>query len=286
MPRGYGEGGYGVGSYGYGDLDGGGEDGEDEADTSIGFGEAPFGTKPFGGTTIDDGGGEEDGEGDEEDLLPETAYFGGGKWGQGLWDFSNEQMDAVRTAWDSGGIYMHPESNVWGLERSITQPLAFISDDCVEITKAHHIDEAVDGELDNMGALQAVHRHTGEEDPAYRLRIKAAFRASISTTTHEDVLEFITTVLQVPGERIGIDWLPSVPGTAQVSVYETDLENALISAEQLATYATQVVPAGHKIIIQIRGTFRFSGPNYDAQPDEGFSDADFEGGTFSQAITE
>lgn len=219
------------------------------------------------------------------DRLPETGYFGGGRFGQGLFGFENEQMTAIREAWDSGGIEFHPSSNAYGLESALSTPLAFISDDLVEINKAHHIDTAVDGELDKIGALVAVHRRDGETDPEYRKRIKVAFQTAIADTTHEAVLSFIANLIQTDVTRIDIDWLPSVGGTAKVSVYQEDIDAALLSADDLADFATQVVPAGHRIIVTVRGTFRFSSESVSVPPEDGFSDDEFEGGTLSESIT-
>lgn len=279
---------YGVGPYGGGPY--GGEESPSGGAGGSGFGDGPFGGGPFGDHGTGTGGeDEEDHGGREEDTegpwLPETGYFGGGKFGQGLFGWENDQMSAVREAWDSGGIELHPSSNVWSVEHAITAPLAFISDDLVEINKAHHIDTAVDGSLDRMGVLLAVYRHTGESDARYRLRIKSAFQAAIADTTHEAVLAFIANLLSVETERIDIDRLPNVGGTAKVSVYQADLDAALITIEDLAFFATQVVPAGHRIIVELKGTFQFDDGDIEIPPSHGFSDADFEGGTFSESIS-
>lgn len=253
------------------------DDDEDDTDAT-GYDETPFGDGPFGGSTS------QISQQSADDTLSETAYFGGGNHGQGLYAFSNEQLDAIREGWNSGGIEFHPENDVWGLESAITTPVAFLSDDLVEINAAHHIDTAIDEELDKIGEIVDVQRETGETDPRYRARIKAAFRAAITGTTHEDVLEFVSTLLETPSERVNINWLPSVPGTALVSVFEADIMNASITVDDLEEFATQIVPAGHKIVVELRGTFRFDGDDVDISAEHGFSSDEFEGGTLSEII--
>lgn len=273
--------GFGVGAFGSGGfgepLPSDGDLVDDSDDDSIGYDEAPFGSGPFGGSydtrTMS-----------TDETLPETIYFGGGRHGQGLYEFSNEQLDDIRDAWDSGGIEFHPENNVWNLETAISTPQALISDDLVEINAAHHIDTAVDGELDKIGALVDVYRKSGESDARLRARIKASFRAAITGTTHEDVLEFITSLLETDSERIDINWLTNVPGTAFVNVFEEDINNASITTGDLEEFLTQIVPAGHRIIVELRGTFRFDGQNVDIPPEHGFSDDEFEGGTLSELL--
>lgn len=271
--RGFGTGGFGSGNFGTGS----GSDGFENGDDGTGYNTQPFGNGPFGGSdvtmsTFDSG------------TLPETAYFGGGQYGQGLYAFSNDQIDTIRDAWDSGGIAFHSESNTHNLEKAISTPLAFVSDDIEEINAAHHIQTAIDEELDKIGVLAGITRNTGESDPRFRVRIMAAFRAAITDTTHEDVLEFITTILETSSSRINIDWLPDVPGTAMVSVYEEDINNAAITASDLEMFSTQIVPAGHRIIVQLRGTFTFDGPTVEIEDEKGFSDESFTGGTFSESL--
>lgn len=273
--RGYGIGGFGDGGFGKPDSSGG-FIGDDDEDLS-GYDTEGFGEGPFGGVSITESKA-------QSYTLPETAYFGGGQFGEGLYAFENEQMRAIRDAWDSGGIKLHTEANAYHLERAIATPLAFVTDDIAEIDLAHHIHTAIDEELDKIGSLAGVTRQTNEKDPRFRARIMAAFRAAVTGTTHEDVLEFVSTLLETPGSRVDIDWLDSVPGVARISVFEEDLNTASITQEDLAEFATQIVPAGHRIIVELKGTFTFSSTNVDVPPEKGFTDEDFVGGTFSESI--
>lgn len=273
--RAFGDDDFGVGGFGSVESTSpffGGENGSFEQHVA-GYDELPFGDGPFGGVEVQ-----------TEDVLPETAYFGGGRYGAGLYAFSNEQFVTVRNAWDSGGISLHDDSNAEKLITPLTTPLAFVSDDIQEINAAHHIHTAVGKELDHMAALVDIDRQSGESDDRFRMRIIAAFAAGITGTTHEDVLEFITTILQTSSERVNIDWLPSVPGTANVSVFEDDIQNAAITVDDLEQFATDAVPAGHKIIVELRGSFIFDGTDTDVPPERGLSGDGVEGGTLSESL--
>lgn len=274
MANKYGDGPYGEGDYGTTDTttdDDGGEDGYD----TLGFGSGPFG----GGTLAADDALT------SGDVLPETPYFGGGRFGQGLYAYHTEQMIAIRDAWDSGGLSLHPDSNIYTFLEALAMPLGLLSDDLVEIHDAQHIDTARDGEIDLLGDLADVNRERNEPDARLKKRIIASLVAGTTGTTHSDVLQFLESILETSGGNIRIDRAPNRPGVAIVEVPRSALQMATLTADDISELATTVVPAGHRIEVIVSGTFEVESDDYDVPPERSLSSDDFQGGTLAGDIT-
>lgn len=275
MGENYGDGAYGDGAYGPETTSTDTEDEEFGYDT-LGFGSGPFG----GGSILDD-----DDPVTQIDPLPETPYFGGGQFGQGLYAYHTEQMVSIRNAWDSGGLSLHPESSIYALLSALAMPLGILSDDLVEIHDAQHINTARNGELGLIGDLADIERQTNETDTRLRARIIAAIRAGVTGTTHEDVLQFLASLLEVDSSRIDMDRTPEQPGVATARINATDLQQATLTQEDVSRLGTKVVPAGHRLEITLQGTFEVESDDYDVPPERSISSDSFEGGTLAGDIT-
>lgn len=275
MAQNYGEGPYGEGGYGTDSTTG-----TDDEDATQGYDTLGFGSGPFGGGTLDD-----DAAITQIDTLSETPYFGGGRFGQGLYAYHTEQMIAIRDAWDSGGLSLHPDNEIYTFLQSLAMPLGLLSDDLVEIHDAQHIGTARGREIGLIGDLADVNRQSGETDARLRSRIIAALRAGVTGTTHSDVLQFLSTLLEVDSSRIDMDRAPERPGVAIARINATDLQNATLTKEDVANFGTKVVPAGHRLEIELQGTFLVESDSMDISPERSISSDSFEGGTLAGDIT-
>lgn len=187
--------------------------------------------------------------------------------------------------WDSG-IEFTPNSNTYKLVRALLSEADRVDGDIEDVYDAHHIGTASGDDLDKLGSLVNTSRKTGEEDAAYRARIKAEFRAATIATTFEEFIEFVSEVLGTNPDNVDLFTnYGGSPAIVDVSADTTVYNNAALTPTQLKDIFGSGVPAGHEVNVIEGGTFRLKSDGDTDDPDKGLtSDAITTGGTLAEDL--
>ena len=119
-----------------------------------------------------------------------------------------------------------------------------------ETLRAHYVDWAIHNELDEIGNFVGIYRQTGEKDPAYRLRIKAGFRALISGASLGEVIRITAMLLGVTPGNVDA-WEPFVDDSARIvlEIPNSVLEEADITPEGMVELILMYRAAGVEISV-------------------------------------
>jgi len=184
--------------------------------------------------------------------------------------------------WDSG-IAFSPGNNTYALMGALLTEADRIDSDLEDIYDQHHVNSATGDDLEKIGDLVNVRRQTGESDNRYRARIKGKFRAATTGTTFDQFVEFTASVLST--EISNVEFLTSYgarPATVGVATDSSVYDSLSLSASNLADLLDDGVPAGHRVRVLERGTFRLKQDGDTDDPDKGLtSDGISTGGTLA-----
>jgi len=173
--------------------------------------------------------------------------------------------------WDSG-IAFSPGNNTYALMRALLTEADRIDSDLEDIYDQHHVNTATGDDLEKIGDLVNVRRQTGESDNRYRSRIKGKFRAATTDTTFDQFVEFTASVLST--EISNVEFLTSYgarPATVGVATDSSVYDSLSLSASNLADLLDDGVPAGHRVRVLERGTFRLKQDGDTDDPDQGLT---------------
>lgn len=194
----------------------------------------------------------------------------------------NRNIGEAGAEWNSG-IAFAPGTNTYKLMRALLTEADRVDDDLEDIYDAHHIDTAAGDNLEKIGDLVNVDRQTGEGDDRYRARIKATFRASTIETTFDQFAEFTASVLSTDLDNI--EFFTSYgarPATVDVAADTAVYDSVDLLPSELADLLDGGVPAGHRVRVLERGTFRLKADGDTDDPDRGLtSDGITTGGTLA-----
>lgn len=184
--------------------------------------------------------------------------------------------------WDSG-IAFSPDNNTYALMRALLTEADRIDSDLEDIYDQHHVNSATGDDLEKIGDLVNVRRQTGESDNRYRARIKGKFRAATTDTTFDQFVEFTASVLST--EISNVEFLTSYgarPATVDVAADTSVYDGVDLLPSELADILDDSVPAGHRVRVLERGTFRLKADGDTDDPDKGLtSDGISTGGTLA-----
>ena len=145
-----------------------------------------------------------------------------------------------------------------------------------------HVNTATKASLEKFGELVGVSRRTNETHLSYRIRIKTAFRGGTTGTTLNDTLQFISTLLDVDVEQIGIERVSADEPLIVVRIDGQALDSLEISQTDFISLINEVIPASHRIDVVQRGTFRVRGAAETNDPSKGLIAAgETDGGTLA-----
>jgi len=184
--------------------------------------------------------------------------------------------------WDSG-IAFSPDNNTYALMRALLTEADRIDSNLEEIYDQHHVNSATGDDLEKIGDLVNVRRQTGESDNRYRARIKGKFRAATTDTTFDQFVEFTASVLST--EISNVEFLTSYgarPATVDVAADTSVYDGVDLLPSELTDILDDGVPAGHRVRVLERGTFRLKADGDTDDPDKGLtSDGISTGGTLA-----
>lgn len=186
----------------------------------------------------------------------------------------NRNLHTIERRWSSP-LDFSRRSNNYKLLDALTTALDTTDSELEEIYAAQHIDSAHGANLDKFGQLVNVRRNSStygtskygitpygtesgsETDDAYRARIKANFRASTSTTTWDEFVEFCATVLNTNVDNITFTTnYGANPATISVSAQSEIFSTVSLTPTDVVDLLGSGVPAGHEVQVLERGTFR------------------------------
>jgi hypothetical protein len=187
---------------------------------------------------------------------------------------NERNLSTIERRWSSP-LDFSRRSNNYKLLDALTTSLDTTDEELEHIYAAQHIDGADGADLDKFGELVNVQRNYStystteygitpygtvggkESDDAYRTRIKANFRASTSTTTWDEFVEFCAVVLDTDINNITLlTNYGSNPATISVSAQRSIFNDINFTAEDIVTLLGRGVPAGHEVNVLEGGTFR------------------------------
>jgi hypothetical protein len=187
---------------------------------------------------------------------------------------NERNLHTIERRWPSP-LDFSRRSNNYKLLDALTTSLDTTDKELEHVYAAQHIDGANGADLDKFGELVNVQRKytsygstkygitpygnvgRNESDDAYRARIKANFRASTSTTTWDEFVEFCATVLDTNINNITfLTNYGANPATINVSAQQSIFNDINFTAEDIVTLLGRGVPAGHEVNVLEGGTFR------------------------------
>lgn len=198
-------------------------------------------------------------------------------------DTDRVNVDEIVTKWQHGLVEVTPGSNAHKLLTALAAALDDYDTSLSNVTDAHHLGNAEGDELERIGKLGDVQRKTGESDGKYRERIRGNIRASTSSGTFDDVLEFAVTMFDTSENNVRLDTdFDLDPAVVTVSIFQEDLNDSPLTASEVKDLFNDVVAAGHEAKVNERGTFEVKADGTSDDADKGLtSDSVSTGGTLA-----
>ena len=113
-------------------------------------------------------------------------------------------------------------------------------------------------QLEKIGRLVNLRSHDGESLEHYRARIIAEFQLVTSKGTVRDLLNAVSTILDVPKEALGYtETHTSSAGNARVSVPQTKLKDVALTDGEFADIAERTIAASYRLDVFKAGTFTY-----------------------------
>ena len=196
----------------------------------------------------------------------------------------DRNIDTAEQNWDSGLEFGH-NSNLYSLVKALLEEADRFDGSMEEVYHSQHINDATGEDLEKFGQLVQTPRKTGESDPKYRARIKAAFRVGNIGTTTDQFIEFGATILNTNSQNIELAY-PNLraDNPAQVNFFaDPSIYGSVnLTDQEVADILDDAVPAGHEVVVFERGTFRLKTDGETGDPDKGLtSDSISTGGTLA-----
>lgn len=180
--------------------------------------------------------------------------------------------------WDSP-IDFSPRSNTYALMRALLSVNDRVDEDLESIYEQTHVDSATGEELEQFGKLVNLNRESGEGDPRYRARIKAAFRASTIGTTYDQFVEFSAAVLNTNVQNVNFSTSYEIdPGIITVGADSDVYESLDLQPTDVEELLGRGVPAGHEVVVVEGGTFRLKSDGESDDPTKGLTADDIDSG--------
>jgi hypothetical protein len=152
--------------------------------------------------------------------------------------------------------------------------LADATHDADALRDARHINHASGEHLTDLGTDIGIPRRGGESDDKYRARIKSTIIAAQSRGTADDVIDAAAGIVETDAERIELDTrYDTDPATVFVYIKTADLDDTLLTAQEVETLLGDAVFAGHRVRVRTQGTtvFRVTDDASTNDPDNGLT---------------
>lgn len=155
----------------------------------------------------------------------------------------------------------NPNSNVGKLLKLFAEQYELIEKDLQRQLDWKDINKAEGAALDEIGKIAGVPRGTWD-DPQYRIRIKTGIARNISSGTINNVIEILSSTLNIDPSSMRIEslWPIGKHDTIKISkIPYASLNEAGLTQEELITIVKVIVAAGIDVeTLELEGTFRFS----------------------------
>jgi hypothetical protein len=231
----------------------------------------------------------------EDPVIAETLFFSARTGGENAAHYVDEvrltaatdrNIKTVQEEWPSPAIDINNSTNAYKLMSALVSVLDEEDKNINQIKRAHHIDTAVDEELEQFGDLVQLDRKSGESDEKYRARLKVQYRVGNIGTAFDQFSQFASVLLDTNISNIEFSTnFGAAPATIQVSANPAIYDSVELTRTEVADFLGQGVPAGHSVTALERGTFRLK---TDAQIDDAekglTSDSISTGGTLAADI--
>lgn len=159
-----------------------------------------------------------------------------------------------QTPKDATGEYLDTEFGA--LVATFSEFAQGIADTRNETLGARYIDIAHGQSLDNIGKLIQVPRQTGEQDPRYRIRLKAYFRRLVGGGTIDEIRQTISLLLDCDVEDVELrEPFETTCARFDITLDESILTNAPISTDELLAFVAGFRAAGVKVAFSVSGSF-------------------------------
>lgn len=199
---------------------------------------------------------------------------------------TKRNIKTAQSEWPTPGIDISNKTNTYKLVRALVSVLDEEDQQLDQIRRSHHINTAVDEELERLGSLVQLDRNQGESDKKYRARIKVQYRVGNIGTTFDEFSQFASALLSTSITNIEfVSDLAANPATAAVSAPPEVYDNVELTRQEVAEFLGEAVPAGHDVNVLESGTFRLKADSDVDDPDKGLtSDSISTGGTLAADI--
>lgn len=141
--------------------------------------------------------------------------------------------------------------------------------------------------LERLASIFEVERRTGEPDAKFRLRVQTALRAQLSSGTISEIRETISVLLETNIENVALrEPFDVEPARIDIGVFESDLNERGITADEFSTFADDLAAGGVGIETYALGTFQYVSAEEDPTvegAERGYADVENpdKGGTYA-----
>lgn len=165
----------------------------------------------------------------------------------------------MESSWDNRGVTIHSASNTYKLLTAIATEHERVRTTYNKLKALNKVGTAEGHALDKFGFAVNLPRQAGESDDSYRKRIILRYRINSIEGTMEEIMQFMATLLDTTTENVEYNTRFTVtPATLFVSTEASLYENSALTFEEIENIANEVVSAGHRIVLEERGTFRLT----------------------------
>mgnify|MGYP006269109901 CR=1 FL=1 len=199
---------------------------------------------------------------------------------------TQRNVKTVQDEWPSPAVDISNGTNTYKLMRALTSVMDEEDKNLNEVKRAHHIDTAVDEELEQFGDLVQLDRKSGENDEKYRARLKVQYRVGNIGTTFDEFSQFSSVLLDTNITNIEFNFnFGASPATAIVATDPAVYDSVALTRTEVEEFLGEAVPAGHSVTVLERGTFRLKADGDIDDPDKGLtSDSITTGGTLAADV--
>lgn len=242
-------------------------------DDYLGFGEGPFGNTDFGG---------EDDDSDRINEDDEKYGFGGGHFG--LFPYGggpyHDNVDIARENWDHGAIEPRLDDPLYDLVVALVSELYRIDGEIERLFEQRFVDTATGIELDRLGRLVGVERPFGENDDAFRIRVKAGYAKATSTCDFESFAKVALKIIDGQASQLTItNEFDTKPATVIVEAPSSVLSDNPLSNSEIQSFLEDAVPMSHRVELRENGSFQFLEADGTAPSGTGFGQ-----GTWTESV--